>query len=313
MASPPRIVSLLPSATEMVCALGLGDALVGVSHECDWPEEVQGLPVLTSARVKTSSSSKTIDRDVRRLLKDALAVYDIDVDGLKRARPDIIVTQDLCEVCAVAFEDVCAAAKEVANPDLQVVNLHPRRLADIWEDLRRLGAACSQSQAADNVVAEAHRRIDEITRSLSGRPRPNVLTIEWLDPVMIGGLWMPELIDLAGGNPLVTQSGELAPTLTTEALQALEPAPDLVLVKPCGFSIDRTLEEEPILRSLFNIANWPAVRSGQIYIADGNAFFNRPGPRIVDSLEILAASIHPDLFGTLVEKHRDHVLHWKPS
>ncbi len=313
MPSPLRIVSLLPSATELVCALGLSDALVGISHECDFPEEVQGLPVLTSARVVTSSSSVVIDRDVRRLLSDALAVYDIDVEGLKRARPDIIVTQDLCEVCAVAFEDVCAAARELANPDLQVVNLHPKRLADIWDDLRRLGTACSREPTAENVVAEAQRRIDEIAARVSGRPRPNVLTIEWLDPVMIGGLWMPELIDLAGGSPLVTRSGELAPTLTTEALQALDPAPDLVLVKPCGFPIDRTLEEEPILRSLFNIANWPAVRSGQIYIADGNAFFNRPGPRIVDSLEILAASIHPDLFGTLVEKHRGHVLHWKPS
>ena len=297
----------------MVCALGLSDALVGISHECDWPQEVQGLPVLTSARVVTSSSSVVIDRDVRRLLSDALAVYDIDVEGLKRAQPDIIVTQDLCEVCAVAFEDVCAAARELANPDLQVVNLHPKRLADIWDDLRRLGTACSREQSADNVVAEAQRRIDEIAARVSGRPRPNVLTIEWLDPVMIGGLWMPELIDLAGGSPLRTQPRELAPTLTLAALQALEPAPDLVLVKPCGFTIDRTLAEEALLTSLFNTTDWPAFRNAQIYIADGNAFFNRPGPRIVDSLEILASSIHPDLFGALVEKHRDHVLHWTPS
>lgn len=297
----------------MVCALGLGDALVGISHECDWPEEVQGLPVLTSARVVTSPSSVAIDRDVRRLLSDALAVYDIDVEGLKHARPDIIVTQDLCEVCAVAFEDVCAAARELANPDLQVVNLHPRRLADIWDDLRRLGAACRREQTAEEVVAEAQRRINEIAVRVSERPCPNVLTIEWLDPVMIGGLWMPELIELAGGSPLGTRSGELAPTLTMEALQALEPAPDLVLVKPCGFTIDRTLAEKEILTSLFSATDWPAFRDAQIYIADGNAFFNRPGPRIVDSLEILAACIHPDLFGALVEKHGDHVLHWTSS
>ncbi len=297
----------------MVCALGLGDALVGISHECDWPQEVQGLPVLTSARVVTSSSSVFIDRDVRHLLSDALAVYDIDVEGLESARPDIIVTQDLCEVCAVAFEDVCAAARELANPDLQVVNLHPKRLADIWDDLRRLSTACSREQAAERFVAEAQRRIDEIAARVSGRPRPNVLTIEWLDPVMIGGLWMPELIDLAGGSPLGTQPGELAPTLTMEDLQALEPAPDLVLVKPCGFTIDRTLAEDALLTSLFNTTDWPAVRNAQIYIADGNAFFNRPGPRIVDSLEILASSIHADLFGALVEKHRGHVLHWTPS
>ena len=310
MPSPPRIVSLLPSATEMVCALGMGEALVGVSHECDFPHEVQGLPVLTAPRVAPTGSSRAIDADVRRIVKEALAVYEIDVEGLQQARPDIIVTQDLCEVCAVSFDDVCAAAKQLATPDLQIVNLHPKRLGDIWDDLRRIGHACGRDQVAEQVADRAKGRIRDLAARSSGRPRPNTLTIEWLDPVMVGGLWMPELIDLAGGLPLVTGPGQFAPTLDREELRALDPAPDLVLIKPCGFTVERTLEEKRVLDSLFGTLEWPAVSAGQIYIADGNAYFNRPGPRIVDSLEILAGCILPTVFPELVEKHEGHAVPW---
>jgi iron complex transport system substrate-binding protein len=296
----------------MVCALGMGEALVGVSHECDFPHEVQGLPVLTSPRVAPTGSSRAIDADVRRIVKEALAVYEIDIEGLQQARPDIIVTQDLCEVCAVSFDDVCAAAKQLATPDLQIVNLHPKRLGDIWNDLRRIGQACSRDQVAEEVANRAQDRIRDLAARSTGRPRPNTLTIEWLDPVMVGGLWMPELIDLAGGLPLVTGPGQLAPTLNQEELRALEPAPDVVLIKPCGFTVDRTQQEKRVLESLFEALEWPAVSAGQIFIADGNAFFNRPGPRIVDSLEILAGCIHPTVFPELVEKHEGHVVPWTP-
>lgn len=296
-AGAPRVVSLLPSSTEMVCAVGLEDALVGVSHECDWPASVVGRPVLTSTKVIGRAKSGAIDRDVRRVLRDALAVYDIDVDALSRARPDVIVTQDLCDVCAVSFEDVVAAAKCLANADARIVNLHPTRLADIWNDIAKVGAALGREREARTVVTALEARVEAVrVRAARATSRPNVLTIEWIDPVMIGGTWMPELVTLAHGSPLVTKPGDHAPTLTLEELRALQPAPDVVVVKPCGFHLARTLAELDTLRELFAHVAWPAVQNKRVWIADGNAYFNRPGPRIADSLEILAACVHPELF-----------------
>ena len=294
----PRVVSLLPSATEMVCAVGRRASLVGVSHECDWPPEVVGVPVLTSTKVLPSRSSGAIDRDVRRVLRDALAVYDVDVAGLADARPDVIVTQDLCDVCAVSFNDVQRAVDAIARPGIRVVNLHPTRLADIWSDLRRVGAALDADDDAARAVAGLLERVEDVRRraeeaaARSGRPK--VLTIEWLDPVMVGGTWMPELVALAGGEPLVTEPGQHAPTLDPKALSAL--APEVVLIKPCGFDLERTFVEAQLLHDLLASFDWPACRSGRVWVADGNAYFNRPGPRIVDSLELLAACIHPETF-----------------
>lgn len=299
---PPRVVSLLPSATEMVCAVGRRDALVGVSHECDWPPDVVGLPVLTSTKVLPSRSSREIDRDVRRVLRDALAVYDVDVEGLAAARPDVIVTQDLCDVCAVSFEDVRRAVEAIARPGIRIVNLRPTRLADIWGDIRRVGAALDAAEEAERALAGLLARVDDVRRraeaAAAGADRPSVLTIEWLDPVMVGGTWMPELVTLAGGRPLVTEPGQHAPTLDRAALAAL--APEVVLIKPCGFKLDRTLAEAPLLQELLGSLDWPACRSGRVWVADGNAYFNRPGPRIVDSLELLAACVHPGAFPPIV-------------
>jgi len=303
-----RIVSLLPSATEMVCAVGAGDQLVGVSHECDWPPSVVGRPVLTSSKVHLAPRSGQIDRDIRTLLKDALAVYDIDEVKLADARPDVIVTQDLCDVCAVSLDDVVAAVKKVCRPEVRVVNLRPLRLADIWADIRRVGEALGREREAEAVLADMDRRVAEVKRRAdahlaTGAQRPNVLTIEWLDPAMVGGTWMPELVELAGGRALVTKAGDHAPTLTGEQLAALHPAPDVVMVKPCGFPLVRTLEEVDTLAALVAGKPWPAIANGRVWIADGNAFFNRPGPRIVDSLEILAACVWPEVFADLARKH----------
>ncbi len=303
-----RIASLLPSATEMVCALGAGDQLVGVSHECDFPRQAVGRPVLTSSKVRLSPRSAQIDRDIRTLLKDALAVYDIDEARLAQAKPDVIVTQDLCDVCAVSLDDVVAAAKKLCSPDVRIVNLRPLRLADIWADIRRVGAALGREQQAEALlsqmdarVAEVKRRADEHLRR--GGTRRRVLTIEWLDPPMVGGTWMPELAELAGGTALVTRPGDHAPTLSPADLALLDPAPDVVVVKPCGFDLARTVAEADELAALLAPMRWPAVQRGEVWIADGNAFFNRPGPRIVDSLEILAACLHPDVFGDLGARH----------
>jgi iron complex transport system substrate-binding protein len=292
----------------MVCALGAGDQLVGVSHECDFPREAVGRPVLTSSKVRLSPRSGKVDRDIRALLKDALAVYDIDEAKLAHARPDVIVTQDLCDVCAVSLDDVVAAAKRLCSPDVRIVNLRPLRLADIWADIRRVGAALGRGPQAEALllqmdarVADVKRRADEHLRR--GGTRRRVLTIEWLDPPMVGGTWMPELAELAGGTALVTKAGDHAPTLSPADLALLDPAPDVVVVKPCGFDLARTVAEADLLAALLAPMRWPAVQRGEVWIADGNAYFNRPGPRIVDSLEILATCLHPDVFGDLAQRH----------
>lgn len=283
-----RVVSLLPSATELICAAGGRDRLVGVSHECDHPADVVGLPVLTRCRTSLGRESLAIDRSIRNLLTRAAAVYEVEVDALAALRPDLIVTQDLCDVCAVSYDDVCAAARSLGNPELRIVNLHPVRLPDIWEDLRRVAAALGTD--AEPVLAGLLRRVQAVADRVAGRRRPRVLTIEWLEPVMIGGTWMPELVELAGGEALVTTPGQRAPTLDEEALGALDP--EVVLIKPCGFDLGRSLEESARLRRLAGL--FPRART---WLADGNAYFNRPGPRIVDSLEILARAIHPEILG----------------
>lgn len=302
--SAPRIVSLLPSATEIVCALGMEEHLVGVSHECDWPASVVGRPVLTASRAALPASSAGIDRSIRDVLGDALAVYEIDTEGLERVRPDVIVTQDLCDVCAVSLDDVVAAAKQLTNPDVRIVNLRPTRLADISQDVRRVGEALGRQAAADTLVADMDARIDAVRkRAATLGSRPRVLTIEWLDPAMVGGTWMPELVELAGGEALVTKPGEHAPTLSRDALDALDPAPDVVLVKPCGFDLARSLAEWDVVVELLADRPWPATERGALWLADGNAYFNRPGPRIVDSLEILAACVHPEAYPDLAARH----------
>ncbi len=289
----PRIASLLPAATEIVCALGFGAHLVGVSHECDFPPAVRGLPVLTRSKVIQRASSSAIDRDVRQVLRDALAVYDIEIEALQRAAPDVIVTQDLCDVCAVSFEDVQRAARELL-PNARLVNLSPTRLADLWSNLRQVATALGAPERAESLVDQLSSRLAEISRRAPRLARrPNVLSIEWIDPVMIGGTWMPELVEIAGGRALVTKAGDHAPTLTREALRKLKPAPEVVLIKPCGFRLERSLMEFETLRDLVADMPWPAKESGDVFLADGNAFFNRPGPRLVESAEILAAVVHP--------------------
>lgn len=298
----PRVASLLPSATEIVCAVGAGDALVGVSHECDFPPGVERRPVLTRPRVALPRASGAIDRAVREVLEDALAVYEVELERLRAARPDVVVTQDLCDVCAVSLDDVRRALAAVAQEGIAIVSLRPTRLADVWDDVRRVGRALGRERDAETVAQSLERRcaaVAERCRALAARP--TVLTVEWLDPVMIGGTWMPELVELAGGRPLVTRPGQHAPALGRAELEALDP--DVVLVKPCGFDLARTAQELDLLARNLPWDRWRAVRAGRVFVADGNAFFNRPGPRLVESLEILAACLHPGAFEDLARAH----------
>ncbi|MHC5210537.1 MAG: ABC transporter substrate-binding protein [Planctomycetota bacterium] len=307
--TPPRIASLLPSATETVCALGAEADLVGVSHECDHPETVKGLTVLTSNRVSPGTDSAAIDEGIRDALKDALAIYAIDEEALAAAKPDVIVTQDLCEVCAVSYDEVLAAVRRKLGPEVRLLNLHPTRLADVLGDIVRVGAAIERETEARAVVAEMEARMEAVRERAAawieenGSEAPHVLTLEWLDPAMVGGTWMPDLVTLAGGVPLVTEPGQHAPTLTPGQLAALDPAPDVVLIKPCGYTVPRIVEEADVLSLLLTEMPWPAVRDRRVWIADGSAFFNRPGPRLVESLEILAACLHPNAFPDFARQH----------
>lgn len=299
----PRIVSLLPSATEIVCALGAEELLVGRSHECDFPPRVRDLPAVTSARLSVHhESSGDVDRDVRRLVRDALSIYEIDVAALQRLQPDVIVTQDLCEVCAVSYDDVCRAARELGNDRLVIVNTHPMCLGDIWGDVRRVAHALDRDAAADRLLAELDQRVAAVHRRAAALDRPPVLAIEWLDPVMIGGMWSPELIELAGGTPLLARAGAHAETVTLAELRSVRPAPEVVLIKPCGFDIARTLRETAALQRVRE----HLPHDARVFVADGNALFNRPGPRIADSLEVLAACLHPAKFADLGRRHAEH-------
>jgi iron complex transport system substrate-binding protein len=293
-----RIVSLLPSATEIVCALGAANELVGVSHECDFPDAIRGRPVLTRSRVDPHGSSRAIDEAVRAVVRDALSIYAIDEAALAALQPDLIVTQDLCEVCAVSLDDVRAAVARLAHrDDIRIVSLRPTRLDDVWGDVERVADALGLAAVGRAVAASLRARLGQLGASAGQAvTRPRVVSIEWVEPIMIGGTWMPELIEVAGGIAVGASPGAPAPTVDGRALADL--APDVVVIKPCGFTLERALEEGEALERLLESA--PGARA---YVADGNAFFNRPGPRLVESAEIMAACVHPDLFAELAQKH----------
>jgi iron complex transport system substrate-binding protein len=294
-----RIVSLLPSATEIVCALGAEHELVGISHECDFPESIRDRTVLTHARIGAHGSSRAIDAAVRAVLHDALSIYAIDDARLAALAPDVIVTQDLCEVCAVSLDDVRAAVARLAHRErVELVSLRPLRLHDVLDDMLRVGTAIGRSDRAAEVRAALAGRIAAIaSRARTAAARPRVVSLEWIDPVMLGGTWMPELVELAGGMAPGTTAGAPAPTLDLAQLRAL--APEVVLVKPCGFDLSRTRHELAMVAD----ALLPALGHARVYLTDGNAFFNRPGPRLVESLEIMAACVHPELFGDFARLH----------
>lgn len=300
----PRIASLLPSATEIVCALGADDQLVGISHECDFPPAIRDRPVLTRSRIDAGGTSRAIDAAVRAVVAGALSIYDVDADLLSRLAPDLIITQDLCEVCAVSLDDVRAAVARLAHrDDIAIVALRPTRLTDALGDIERVATALGCAGRGAAVRAALDRRIAAIAgRAAAAACRPRVVSLEWIDPLMLGGTWMPELIELAGGQPVGARAGAPAPTVTPAELAAL--APDVVVVKPCGFSLPRALAERAVIEHHV-IAACPG--RPRVYVTDGNAFFNRPGPRLVESLEIMAACVHPERFDDLRRAHADAI------
>lgn len=292
--SDPRIVSLLPSATEIVAALGLADHLVGRSHECDYPKKVEHLPVCTSARLDASRPSAEIDRQVKERLHDALSLYEVDSARLRALAPTHIVTQTQCEVCAVALDQVEEAVAGITGLDTRLISLDATALDGIWADIRTAAAALDTAERGDDLVAALRRRmaaVSGVTTSVTAKP--TVACIEWIDPLMAAGNWLPELVAMAGGVNLFGAAGAHSPWLTWEALAAADP--DVIVVMPCGFDIARTRDEMPALTGSAAWSGLRAARAGRVYLTDGNQYFNRPGPRIADSLEILAEILHPDL------------------
>jgi iron complex transport system substrate-binding protein len=291
----PRVASLLPSATEIVAALDLAPLLVGRSHECDHPPAVRALPVLTATTLDGGLAGAALHEAVADRVRRALALFDVDVARLAALAPDVILTQTLCAVCAVGPADVAAYVDRV-RPGAVLVALDGVDLASVFDDMRKVADACGEPARADTLIAALHTRLDALAAAVAGTARPRLAMLEWLSPLMTAGNWGPELAATAGGSAVLAQAGVHSGTITLAALTAADP--DVIVIAPCSYPIAQTLAElsdlarDPIWRNL------RAVQRNAIYIADGSRFFNRPGPRLVDSAEILAEILHPARVGT---------------
>lgn len=292
-----RIVSLIPSGTEILAALGLSDRLVGRSHECDYPPAIQNLPVCTQPRLDSDLSSEAINTNVNQLLRSALSIYDIKIDTLKSLQPTHIITQDQCQVCAVSLQNVKDAVSEVITPLPQIISLQPLVLKDVWKDIEEVARifqvdAVKLLENLESRVKIVHTRTKGLAQS---EILPSVLCIEWNEPLMVAGNWIPELVQIAGGKPLLSQIGKHSPRIEWEDVVTYDP--DIIIFMSCGFNLEQTRHDTQ--RTVTQKPEWQnlrAVRNQRVYVTDGNAYFNRPGPRLVDSLEILAEIIHPEIF-----------------
>ena len=290
-----RIASLLPSATEIVAALGFQDAMVARSHECDFPAGVDRLPPCTAPKIALTGDSAEIDRRIKSVVEQGLSVYRVDSERLKSLRPDLIVTQSQCEVCAVSEIELRSALEDWLEDTPRIVSLNPESLADIWRDIGAVAASLGAVDRGDALVQTLKARLAAIAARTAATPsRPRVACIEWIDPLMAGGNWMPELVAMAGGQNLFGEAGRHSPWLSWDDLVTADP--DVIVILPCGFGMARARAEMPALTERREWAGLRAVRDGRVCIADGHHFFNRPGPRVVESLEILTEMLHPSDF-----------------
>ncbi len=288
-----KIVSLLPSATEIICTLGLQDQLVGVTHECDYPPAVRTLPKVTQTLIPADATSAEIDALVRERMATNRALYTLDMPTLERLAPELIVTQALCDVCAVAEAEVKAAACTLPGSP-RVVNLEPQRIDQVLESIPIVAAAAGEPSRAAPVVAALRARMDAvIERSRQLTRRPRVMVLEWIDPPFSSGHWTPELVEMAGGIEGLGRTGLPSETTAWENILAWQP--DVLVIACCGYSVERTLDDLPILFARPGWQDLPCVSNDRVYVVDGSAYFSRPGPRLVDSLEILAHALHPDV------------------
>ena len=289
-----RIVSLLPSTTEIACALGLESQLVGRSHECDYPESIKDLPVLTEPKYDENGRSSEIDKRVKSLLENGLSVYHVFADKLSELNPDLILTQDHCEVCAVSLPDVEEALQKYTSSDSKVISVSPKNLEDIFESIQTIGNAAGAGQKAKHLLAEIKQRFSIIKNTVFGENRKTVATVEWIEPLMTAGNWIPELIEIAGGEDQLGKPGQHSPWIDWNDI--MEADPEYLLICPCGYSCQQTLNEIDHLTDKPEWEKLKAVKNGNVFILDGNHYFNRPGPRIFESTRILGEILHPQLF-----------------
>lgn len=294
-----RIVSLLPSSTEIVYALGLQDSLVGVTHECDYPPEVRSKPVLVESVLPNDGKDLQpgeVDATISEMVRSGAPVYRFKAGALETAKPDIVLTQGLCDVCAIPYQFVISELRKLrGNPE--VMSLDPQDLTGILTDIRRVGELCGKVDEAGAIVDRLEERVGEVAgpaRELPADKRPRVAVIEWSDPIYAGGHWVPEMVELAGGIDVLGAAGE--PSRVVEWKTVLDARPEVIIIAPCGYDIPRAKSELPRLQARAGWNDLPAVKSGRIYYLDANATLSRPGPRMVDALEDMAQIFHPDLF-----------------
>jgi iron complex transport system substrate-binding protein len=269
--------------------------LVGRSHECDFPASVKELPVCSETNIPDNLSSAAIDIKVKELLTDALSVYTVKREVIKQLSPDVVITQAQCEVCAVSLKEVEEALEDYLDKESTIISLQPDSLDTIFNNIREVAAVLDVTAKGEQLIEDLQERVDIVRHKLKFMEnKPTIACIEWLEPMMVSGNWVPELVNIAGGVPILAENGKHSPYVKWEDIQQQDP--DVIIVMPCGFSIERTMKEVDLLLQLPGFAELKAIKNDRLYIADGNQYFNRPGPRIVDSIEILAEIIHPKQF-----------------
>jgi iron complex transport system substrate-binding protein len=290
-----RICSLIPSATEIAFALGLGEQVVAVSHECDYPAEARHKAVVVRSTMDSNQmTSAEIDSRVGQILQARQSLYAIEDEAFRQAAPDVILTQGLCDVCALDYNDVLRAAQSLPYRPT-IVSLTPNCLNDVLEDILRVGEITQRGKEAESLVRDLRRRIERVRQQTAHvLSRPRVACIEWLDPIYAAGHWVPELVELAGGDDVLACKGK--PSAHVEWITVVKAAPEIIVFMPCGFDLERTIGESARLQKLADWNHLPAVTRGNVYAVNGSAFFSRPGPRLADGLEILARIIHPESF-----------------
>lgn len=287
-----RVLSLLSSTTEIIYALGCGDRLVGRSHECDYPEEVSELPICTIPKFNVDGTSREVDDEVKSLVQSALSIYYINEKLLKELKPDIIFTQSQCEVCAVSVSDVENALKNITGLSSRVISVEPNSVEDIFNDILTIAEILNVRKKGKELVESIKAKINNTEKMVYQKSTPSVAAIEWIDPLMAAGNWVPQLIKVAGGKNLFGEAGKHSPWMKYNDL--VEQDPEIIIVMPCGYDIKKSLIEIKTLESKKGWGSLKAVRNRNVYITDGNQFFNRPGPRIIESIEILLEIIHSD-------------------
>ena len=292
-----KIVTLIPSATEIVAFLGQKDSIIGRSHECDYPHELSNVTKLTSPKINVDGTSKEIDNQINTILENSLSVYKVNVTKLKELNPDYIITQAHCEVCAVSLSEVEEIVSSNLNKNTKIISLQPNTLKDVFNDIKRVARELNiENKTNNNMIENLSKRLESIKKlSFKSKTKPKVACIEWIDPLMIAGNWIPEMVEIAGGENVVGKTGKDSCWIKFNEIKKEDP--EVIIFLPCGFNIEKTKNElKNFLKENNDWKSLKAFKNKKIFVADGNQFFNRPGPRLIESLEIFAEIIHPNLF-----------------